>query len=115
MLVPVAMNVGVQTRVTVGNGASVVAVGEIVAVEVFGGVVVLVNVGNGLVVGARVVVLVGEIVGLGGNSVTAALVGLAGGRVGDELVGLGVVGDGATVCVAVATLTAAKTGFMLQD
>lgn len=109
------IDVGIQARVTVGDGASVVAVGEIVAVEVFGGVVVLVNVGNGPVVGARVVGLVGEIVGLGGNSVTGGLVGLAGGRVGGELVGLGVVGDGATVCVAVATLTAAKTAFMLQD
>lgn len=93
--VPVAIDVGVQVHVTVGDGAFVVAVGEIVAVEVFGGVVP-VNVGDSTVVGTRVIVLVG------------AMVGLAGGCVGGRLVGPGVfvlvsMGEGATVCVAVAT------------
>jgi len=112
--VPVAMDVGVQGGVTVGDGA-LAAVGESVAVEVFWGAIVPVDVGNGTVVGIRVVVFIGTLVGLGASSVSGGLVGLAGGRVGDRLIGLGVlvpgsVGGGATVCVAVATWTAAKSG-----
>jgi hypothetical protein len=101
------MNVGVQVRVTIGDGAFIV-VGEIVAIAVFSGVVVPVNVDDGPVVGTRVVVLVDKMVGLGSSSVAEGLVGLDGGCVVDRLVGFGVfvwinVGEGATVCVVVAT------------
>jgi len=82
------------------------------AVEVFGGAIVPVGV-DGPVVGIRVVVPVGEMIGLGGSPVAEELVGLAGGCVGGGLVRLGVlvlgsVGEGATVCVTVATWTAVK-------
>lgn len=95
---------GVQVRVNVGDSA-LVTVGEIVAVDIFDGAVVLVDV-DGPVVGMRVIVPVGEMIGLGGISVAEGLGGLAGGCVGGRLVGPGVfvlvsVGEGATVCVTV--------------
>jgi hypothetical protein len=60
------------------------------------------------VVGIWVIVPVGEMIGLGGSPVAEGLGRLAGGCVGGRLVGLSVfvlvsVGEGATVCVAVAT------------
>jgi len=105
----VAIAVGVQMRVNVGAG-DLVTVGEIVAVEILGGAIVDVD---GPVVGIRVIVPVGEMIGLGGISVVEGLVGLAGGCVGGRLVGLSVfvlasVGEGATVCVTVATRAAAN-------
>jgi len=94
--VPVAMAVGTQVRVNVGSGTPVTC-----------GAIVPVDMGRP-VVGIGMIVPVGAMIGLGGSSVTEGLVGLAGGLVGGRPVGLDVlvlvnVGEGATVCVAVAT------------
>jgi hypothetical protein len=78
-----------------------------VALKVCGDAIVPVDVG-GPVVDIGMIVPVGEMIGLGGSPVAEGLGRLAGGCVGGRLVGLSVfvlvsVGEGATVCVAVAT------------
>jgi hypothetical protein len=93
-------------RVNAGNGIPVTC-GAMVALKVSGGAIVSVDAG-GPVAGIRVIVPIGAMIGLGGSSVTEGLVGLAGGHVGGRLVGLDAfvlvnVGEGDTVCVAVAT------------
>jgi hypothetical protein len=78
-----------------------------VALKVCGDAIVPVDVG-GPVVDIGMIVPVGETIGLVGICVTEGLVGLAGDDVGGRLVGIDVcvlvnVGEGDTVCVAVAT------------
>jgi len=109
---PVATDVGVQVRVTVGEDAAD-AGDKVVTVNPNGGVAVPVSVGDATCTGGLVTKIVGKAVRRGVGSVGMALGELGRGNVAGGPVGLGRLGrvsvaEGATVCVPVATWIAAK-------